>query len=165
MHEHRLPALHRRHAVKQLVAGHVGEDEAHDLRRVEVRGHLDRVLLRHADTLRVRAPHHQRGDTVSHLQPRAPGAELLDDTDELVARRERRLRATEIDTRTQQRIAERHAGGQNPHAHLARRRSGIVLLDHLQDLGATVVINHDALHASSLPSGPRRFLEGTDPIS
>ncbi len=32
------------------------EHEAQDLRRVEVVGHLDRVLLRHADALRVGAP-------------------------------------------------------------------------------------------------------------
>jgi hypothetical protein len=87
--------------VKQLVGGRVGEDEAHDLRRVEVVGHLDRVLLRHADTLRVGAPHRQRGDTISLPQPRAAQAELLDDADELVAGSEGRLRAAEIVTGAQ----------------------------------------------------------------
>jgi len=87
--------------VKQLVGGHVGEDEAHDLRRIEVLGHLDRVPLRHTDTLRVRAPHRQRGDTISLPQPRTARAELLDDPDELVAGREGRLRAAEIRTGAQ----------------------------------------------------------------
>jgi hypothetical protein len=41
--------------MKQLVGGHVGKNEAHDLRRVEVLRHLDRVLLRHADTLGIGA--------------------------------------------------------------------------------------------------------------
>jgi hypothetical protein len=71
--EHRLPALHPRHAVKQLVSGHVGKNEAHDLRRVEVLRHLDRVGLRHADTLRVGAPHRQHGDTISHSRLEQPG--------------------------------------------------------------------------------------------
>jgi hypothetical protein len=87
--------------MKQLVGGHVGEDEAHDLRRVEVLGHLDRVPLRHADTLRVRSPHRQRGDTDSLAQPRAARAELLDDADKLVSGREGRLRAAEIRTGAQ----------------------------------------------------------------
>jgi hypothetical protein len=87
--------------VKQLVGGQVGEDEAYDLGRVELLGHLDRVLLRHADTLRVGAPHRQRGDTVSLSQPRATRAELLDDADEFVAGRKRRLRTAEIDAGAQ----------------------------------------------------------------
>ena len=63
------PLFAMRHAVKHLVGGHVGEDEAQDLRRVEVVGHLDRVRLRHADALRVGAPHRQRADAVSLAQP------------------------------------------------------------------------------------------------
>ena len=136
--------------MKHLVRGHVREDEAHDLRRVEVLGHLDRVLLRHADALRVGAPHRQRADTVSLSQPRAARAELLDDADELVAGRERRLRAAEIRAGADQRIGERHAGGQNPDADLARTRSGIVLLHHPQDLGPAEVIDDDALHGRVL---------------
>jgi hypothetical protein len=66
----------------------------------EVLRHLDRVRLRHADTLRVGAPHRQHGDTISLPQPRAARGEL-DDADELVAWRERRLRAAEIDTGAQ----------------------------------------------------------------
>src|SRR5204863_8687841 len=136
-----------------------------DLRRVEVLRHLERVRLRHADTLSVGAPHRQRGDTISLPQPRAARAELLDDADQLVAGREGRLRAAKIRTRAQQGITERHTGGENPDAHLPRTRSGIVLLDHLQDLGATVVTNDDALHASSLLRNLGRFLEGTDHTS
>ena len=146
VHEHRLPALHLRHAVKQLVGGHVGEHEAHDLRRVEVLGHLDRVRLQNTDALRVGAPHRQRADTVSHSQPRAARAELLDDADKLVAGRERRLRHAEIRAGAQLGIGERHAGGQNPDADLARTRPGIVVLHHPQDLGPTEVIDDDALH-------------------
>ena len=92
--------------MKQLVAGHVGEDEAHDLPRVEVLGHLDRVRLRHADTLRVGTPHRQRGDAISLPQPRAARAELLDDADELVAGREGSLRPAEIRTRAKKRVGE-----------------------------------------------------------
>jgi hypothetical protein len=149
--------------MQQLMRRGVGEDGAHDLLRVEIFWHLDRVLLRHADTLRVGAPHRQRGDTISLPQPRAARAELLDDADKLVAGREGRLRATEIDTRTQQRIAERHAGGQNPHAHLARRRSRIVLIHHLQNHGPAVALNDDTLHGSSRSLRSWiQFLEGTD---
>ena len=56
VHEHRLAGLHRRGAMQCLVGGHVREQQADDLRRVEVLGHLDHVRRRHADALRV-APH------------------------------------------------------------------------------------------------------------
>ena len=115
-------------------------------RRVEVLGHLDRVLLRHADALRVGAPLRQRADAVSHTQPRAARAELIDDADELVAGRERRLRAAEIRAGAHLGIAERHARGQNPDADLARTRSGIVLLHHAHNFGAAEVVDDDTLH-------------------
>jgi hypothetical protein len=54
--------------MKQLIGSHVREDEAHDLARVEILGHLDRVRLQNTDSLRVRAPHRQRADTVSHAK-------------------------------------------------------------------------------------------------
>jgi hypothetical protein len=47
--------LHLRRAVQQLVGGHVRQHEADDFRRVEVRGHLNRILLEHADALRIGA--------------------------------------------------------------------------------------------------------------
>ena len=147
MHEHRLPALRLRRAVEHLVGGHVGKQEAQDLRRIEVLGNLDRAGLRHADAVRVGAPHRQRADAIAHPQPRAVRAELLDDADELVAGRERRLRgAGEVRAGAQLGIGERHPRGQNPDEHLARTRSGNLLLDHLQDLGPAVVIDDDALH-------------------
>jgi hypothetical protein len=83
---------------------------------------------------------------VPHPQPRAARAELLDDADELVAGGERRLRTAEIDTGAQQGIAERHAGGENPDADLAWPRLGDVVLYDPQDLGATELIDDDALH-------------------
>ena len=125
-------------------------DEAHDLRRIEVLGHLDRVLLRHADALRVGPPDRQRTDAVSHSQPRAARAELLDYADELVAGRERRLRpARDICAGAELGIGERHAGGQNPDEDLALARSRIALLHHLQDLGSAEVIDDDTFHRCS----------------
>jgi hypothetical protein len=146
VHEHRLAALHLRRAVQQLIGGHVRQHEADDFRRVEVRGHLNRVLLEHADPLRIGAPDRQCGDPVSHAQPRAARAELLDDADKVVARRERRLRHAEIRAGAQLRIGKRHASGQNPDADLARPRPGSIVLHHPQDLGPAEVIDDDALH-------------------
>ena len=126
-------------------------------RRVEVLGHLDRVRLQNADALGVRAPHRQRADAVSHAQPRAARAELLDDADELVAGRERRLRHAEIRADAEHGIGVRHAGRQNPDAHLARTRSRILVLHDPQDLGTAEVIDDDALHAARhIPAGPSR---------
>jgi hypothetical protein len=71
----------------------VGEHEAQDLGRVQVLGDLDRARLRHTDALRVGPRHRQGADAVSFSQARAARAELFDDADELVARRERRLRS------------------------------------------------------------------------
>ena len=146
MHEHRLAGVHRRCAVEHLVGGHVREDEAHDLRRVEVLGHLDRELLRHADPLGVRAIHRQHADAVSLLQPLAARAELLDDADELVAGRERRLRTAHVRAGSDLRIGERYPGRQDPDADLVPPRSGSVLVHHPQDLGPTEVIDDDTLH-------------------
>src|SRR5436190_13496138 len=100
------------------------EDEAHDFRWVEIPGHLDRVRLQNTDALRVRAPHRQRADTVSHAQPRTALTELLDDADELIAGRERRPRYAEIGTGAEHGIGVRHAGHQNPHANFARTGLG-----------------------------------------
>src|SRR3546814_2952625 len=61
---------------RSLVGGHVREDEAHHLRRVEVLGDLDRVLLRHADPLRVRAPDRQGADSVSLARSEEHTSEL-----------------------------------------------------------------------------------------
>jgi len=133
-------------AVKHLVGGHVRKEEAQDLARIEVLGHLDRAGLRHADALRVGAPDRQRADAVAHAQPRAVRAELFDDADELVAGRERWLRHAEIRTDAEHGIGVRHARGQDPDAHLARTRSRIVLLDDPQDLGTAEVIHNNAFH-------------------
>jgi hypothetical protein len=146
VHEHGLAALHLGRAVKELVSGHVDEHQAQHLRRVEVLGHLDRVLLEHADALRVGAPHRQRADAVSHVQPRAARAELLDDADELVAGCERRLRHAEVGAGAQHCVGVRHAGGQNVDADLPWPRFGNVVLDDPQDVGTAVVIDDDALH-------------------
>ena len=146
VHEHRLPALRLRRAVKQLVGRHVWKDEAHDLCRVPVLGHLDRIFLRHADALRVGAPHGQCAHAFALAQPLAAWAERLDDAHELVPGRERRLRSAEVRAGAQLRIGERNAGRQHPHPHLARARPWNLVLHHLHDLGATIVINDDALH-------------------
>jgi len=66
--------------------------EAEDLPGIEVLGHVDGAGLRHANALGVGAEDRQRADAVAHAQPRAARTQLLDDADELVARRERRLR-------------------------------------------------------------------------
>lgn len=153
MHQHGLAGLHPRRTVKHLVGGHVREDEAHHLRGVEVLGNLDRILLRHADPLRVGAPDRQGADTVSLAQARATRTELLDDADELVARRERWLRPTEIRACAYQRVGERHARCQDPHADLARTRARIGFVYHPQDLGAAEAVDHDTLHATQ-PTPP-----------
>ncbi len=80
------------------------------------------------------------------LQPRAARAQLLDDADELVAGRERRLRHAEIRAGAQHGVGVRDPGGQNPDADLARPRLGNVVLHHPQDLGPTEVIDDDTLH-------------------
>jgi hypothetical protein len=82
------------------------ENEAHDLRRVVVLGHLDRVRLQHADLLRVTTPDGQRADAVSVPQARTARADFLDHPDELVPGRERRLRHAEIGARPQLGIGE-----------------------------------------------------------
>jgi hypothetical protein len=146
VHEHRLPALRPRSPVEQLVGSHIREDEAQNLRRVDVLGHLDRIRLKHTDALGVRAPDRQSADTVSHAQPRAARAELLDHADKLVARRERRLRHAEIRTDAEHGIGVRHAGGQHPDANLARSGTGNVVVDHRQDLGTAEVVHDHALH-------------------
>jgi hypothetical protein len=81
---------------------------------------------------------------------RAARAELLDNADELVTGRERRLRPAEIRAGAQLGIGERHAGGQNPDADFARTRSGIVVLHYPQDLGSAEVIDDNTLHRLSL---------------
>jgi hypothetical protein len=73
-------------------------------------------------------------------------AELLDDANELIAGRERRPRHAEIRADAEHRVGVRHRGRQHPHANLAGTGSGNLVLDHLQHLGATVVVDHDALH-------------------
>ena len=73
VHEHRLPALRVRGAVKHLVGRHVGEDEAENLSWVEIFGHIDRVPLRHADALCVGAPLRQCSDAVPPCSLEQPG--------------------------------------------------------------------------------------------
>jgi hypothetical protein len=124
----------------------------HNLGGIEVLGHLDGVRLRQADALGVGAPDRQRADAVPHPQPRATRAELLDDADELVAGRERRLRHAEIRAGPQLGIGERHAGGQNPDAHLAWARLGNAVLHHPQDLRPA---EDRRRHASSSPLLPK----------
>ena len=82
--------------MEQLVRGHVREDEAQNLPRIKVLGHLDRIPLQNTNALCVRTPHRQRADAVSLAQPPAARAKLLDHADKLIARRERRLRHAEI---------------------------------------------------------------------
>jgi hypothetical protein len=132
--------------MKQLVGGHVRKDEAQGLRRVEIIGHLDRVLLQHTDSLGVCAPDRQRADTVADAQCRAARTELLDDADQLVAGGERRLRHAEVRTGAEHGIGVRHTGRQNPHTHLTRTRPGNLIIDHPHDLGAAEVIHDHALH-------------------
>ena len=152
MHQHRLAAFRPRRAVKHLVGGHVGEDQADDLRRVQVLGHIDRILPRHADEFSVCAPLRQRADAVSHMPPRrGVCAELVDDADELISRREWRFRPAEIRAGAHLGIAEGHAGGQDPDADLAATRSGIVRLDDLYDFGTAEPVDQDSLHVISLP--------------
>jgi hypothetical protein len=80
--------------MEYLVGGHVWEEEAQDLARIEVLGHVDRAGLRHADAFGVRTPDRQRPDAIARAQSRAARAELFDEADEFVAGRERRLRRT-----------------------------------------------------------------------
>jgi hypothetical protein len=132
--------------VEHLVGGHVREDQAHDLARVEVLGHRDRVLLLDADPLGIGPVHGQCSYPVSLTQPLAARAELLDDADELVAGREWRLRAAHVSAGADLSVCERHPGRQDPDANLTRVWSGGVLLHHLQDLRPPVAIDDDPLH-------------------
>jgi hypothetical protein len=141
-------------AAYHLIGGHVGKEEAEDLPGVEVLGNVDCAGLRYADAVRVGAPYGQRTDAITHAQPRALRTELFDDTDELVAGRERWLRrAREVRAGAQLGIGERHPGCQNLDAHLARTRSRIVLLHHPQDLGPAEVVDDYALHRPHLLAG------------
>jgi hypothetical protein len=63
----------------------VAAAQAQDLRRIQVLRHLDGADLRHAHALGVGTPHRQRADTVSDPEPCAARAQLLDDTDKLIA--------------------------------------------------------------------------------
>src|SRR5690606_3051229 len=78
------------------------------------------------DALRVRAPNGQRTDAISLSEPRAAWAEGLDDADELVARRERRLGAVEVRAGSELGIGERHLRRRESIASpkSARRRGG-----------------------------------------
>src|SRR6266568_2528768 len=92
--------------------------------------------------------------TRSAAQPRTARAQLLDDTDELVARRERRIRHAEIGPGAQHGIGIGHARGQHPDPDLARTRPGVILLNHPQDLGPAIVIDDDTLHHPHLLARP-----------
>src|SRR5262249_30362799 len=91
----------------------------------------------------------------AYSQPRAARPELFDDTNELVAGRERGLRgAREVRAGAQLRIGERNAGREDVDAHLARPRSRSVLLHHGQDLWPADTINDDTLHALNVAPAP-----------
>ena len=99
-----------------------------------------------AHALSVGTPHGQRADAVSHVQPRTTGAELLDHADEFVSGREWRLRPPgDICAGPELGIGERYAGRENPDADLALTRPGDIVLDHLEDLWSSAVIDDDAL--------------------
>jgi hypothetical protein len=133
--------------MEHLVGGHVWKQEAQDLPRIEILGNVNCTGLRHTDPLRVGSPNRQRPDAISLPQSRATRPQFLDDADELVAGRERRLRrASDICAGAQLRIGERHPRSENPDADLARTRSGIVLLHDLQDLRPTIVIDNHTFH-------------------
>src|SRR5689334_11870582 len=100
------------------------EDEAHDLRWVEIIRHLDHIRLQNTHSLRVRPPHRQRADTVTDPQPRAFRSELFDDPDEFIAGREGGLGYTEIRPGAEHGVGVRHAGRKDPDANLARPRPG-----------------------------------------
>src|SRR5262249_45346015 len=109
------------------------------------------VGLKNTDALCVCPPHGQRANTVSHLQPGAAWAELLDDADELIAGRERGPRHAQIRADAEHGIGVGDAGRKNPDAHLAWTRSGSLLLDDLQDLRTTEVVYDHALHPVAIP--------------
>jgi len=78
--------------------------------------------------------------------PEQPG-QLLDDTDQLVARRKRWLWAAgDVRSGAQLGIGERHASRQDPYTNFALTRFRNVILHHLHDLRATVVINNHTFH-------------------
>jgi hypothetical protein len=135
--------------VQHLVGRHVGEDEANDLCRIEILRHLHGARLRHANAFGIRAPHRQRADAVPWVEPGAARTELLDDANELVARRKRwSWAAGDVRPRAQLGIGERHAGCQDAYAYLAPNWFRNVILHYLHDLGATIVINDHAFHVT-----------------
>jgi hypothetical protein len=144
----------------------VREDEAQRLRRVEVLGHRDRVLLEHADAFGVGAPHGQGADAVADVQGPAAGTELLDDADQLVTGRERRLRHAQIRTGAQHGIGVGHAGRQHPDSHLTGTRPWILRLHHAHDLRTAEPIDDSAFHlnlpaTSTIAAAPSRVAPGS----
>src|SRR4029078_5407064 len=128
------------------------------LGRIEILGYFDRVHLRHAHALRACAPHGEGRHAHRWMQPRAARTELLDHTDELVARRKWRLRradrcagdAADICAGAKQRVLKRYAARQNFDADLANARAWIGVLHDPQHLGTTEVIDDNALHCAAL---------------
>ena len=82
--------------MENLVRRHVDEDEVEHFARVHVLRDLDGVFFQDADALGIRAPDGQRADAIADLQPLATRTDLFDYADELIARRERRPRYTEV---------------------------------------------------------------------
>src|SRR5204862_7174738 len=104
-------------------------------------------------------PHRQHADAVADSQPRAARAELFDDADELIARRERRLRPAEIGAGAQLRVGERYAGGQHPDADFAPPGARRLRLHELENLGTAEPRDDNSLHG---PGRSARSLRAFD---
>jgi hypothetical protein len=80
--------------------------------------------------------------------------ERLDDADELVTRRERRLRASEISPSSKLGICEGDARGEDLDSNLSRPRFRDLGLDDRDDLGPAILTHDDALHVGILLPTP-----------
>src|SRR5205814_8395875 len=96
-------------------------------------------------------------------QPRAARAELSDDADELIARRERRLRPAEIGAGAQLRVGERYAGGQHPDADFAPPGARRLRLHELENLGTAEPRDDNSLHGPGRSARSLRVLNTNKP--
>src|SRR5215218_1460230 len=155
VHEDRLAGLHPRRTVKHLVRGHIREDELATSAGSRSSG-TSTAYASGTQTRSASAPHTVSAPTRSPSRSlEQPGPSSSTTADELVAGRERRLRAAEVRPGAYERVGERHPGRQDPDADLARTRSGIVLLHHPQDLGPAELVDDDTLHRLSLDAPHR----------
>ena len=86
LHERPLSSLHAGRPVKELVCGRPAQDQHGRLCRVDARRHAGQVAGAERAIGRVRANHRQIGHTLAKLKVAHALAELIDFSDDIVAR-------------------------------------------------------------------------------